>query len=225
MYKRQRLTLRDAIEAVVVEHELDAMGYPTITQIPVMIGDGQPGTACPLAANSGLPALSVPVGFTNNGLPVGMELMGKHFQDAELLAIAKPFEEANSPRKSPFVTPALVDGAPPANDSLQVRFNRNGVSFMANFEYSIVTNNLSYDLSLMQNNSAEVFAITLIIDTEDIEGLNEAMILNLLGPKTSQASGDYFMTPDFREAFEEERVYFRVFAESMPISGVTQSVH
>ena len=96
---------------------------------------------------------------------------------------------------------------------------------MANFEYSIVTNNLSYDLSLMQNNSAEVFAITLIIDTEDIEGLNEAMVLNLLGPNTSQASGDYFMSPDFREAFEEERVYFRVFAESMPISGVTQSVH
>ena len=219
-----RTILRDAIEAIFSEYELDTMVYPTITQIPVMIGDGQPGTACPLAANSGLPALSVPVGFTNSGLPVGMELMGQHFQDAELLAIAKPYEEANSTRKSTFVTPALVSGASPANESLQVRFNRDGVSFMANFEYSIVTNNLIYELSLMQNNSAEVFAITLIIDTGDIEGLNEAMVLNLLGPNTSQASGDYFMSPDFREAFEEERVYFRVFAESMPISGVTQSV-
>jgi aspartyl-tRNA(Asn)/glutamyl-tRNA(Gln) amidotransferase subunit A len=40
----------------------------------------------------GLPALSVPCGFTPNGLPVGLQLMGRPFSEARLLALAHAYQ-------------------------------------------------------------------------------------------------------------------------------------
>lgn len=45
------------------------------------------------ASLAGLPALSVPAGNTPEGLPVGVQLIGKRRADAELLALAKSMEE------------------------------------------------------------------------------------------------------------------------------------
>lgn len=41
---------------------------------------------------AGLPGISVPCGFTGGGLPVGLQLIGQPFQEAELLAIARAYE-------------------------------------------------------------------------------------------------------------------------------------
>ena len=38
---------------------------------------------------SGNPAISVPNGVDKNNLPIGIQIMGKHFEDADLLALAK----------------------------------------------------------------------------------------------------------------------------------------
>jgi len=42
---------------------------------------------------AGIPALSLPVGFTHQGLPIGMQLQGKMFSDPILLAIAHQFQQ------------------------------------------------------------------------------------------------------------------------------------
>jgi aspartyl-tRNA(Asn)/glutamyl-tRNA(Gln) amidotransferase subunit A len=42
----------------------------------------------------GLPSLSIPSGFTRNGLPVGMQLVGRSFDEAMLLRIAAAFQRA-----------------------------------------------------------------------------------------------------------------------------------
>jgi aspartyl-tRNA(Asn)/glutamyl-tRNA(Gln) amidotransferase subunit A len=42
----------------------------------------------------GLPSLSVPAGFTKNGLPVGMQLIGRSFDEATLLQIGAAFQRA-----------------------------------------------------------------------------------------------------------------------------------
>lgn len=44
------------------------------------------------ASLAGLPALSVPAGTTNDGMPVGVQLIGKQKSDSTLLAIAKEME-------------------------------------------------------------------------------------------------------------------------------------
>jgi aspartyl-tRNA(Asn)/glutamyl-tRNA(Gln) amidotransferase subunit A len=43
---------------------------------------------------AGLPALSIPCGFDAAGLPVGLQLMGKHFSEAALLGAAHRYQQA-----------------------------------------------------------------------------------------------------------------------------------
>jgi aspartyl-tRNA(Asn)/glutamyl-tRNA(Gln) amidotransferase subunit A len=40
----------------------------------------------------GLPALSIPCGFTGNGLPVGFQLVGRPFSEAALFRIGRAYE-------------------------------------------------------------------------------------------------------------------------------------
>jgi aspartyl-tRNA(Asn)/glutamyl-tRNA(Gln) amidotransferase subunit A len=51
---------------------------------------------------AGLPGISVPCGFTKSGLPIGVQLIGQPFQEANLLAIAHAYERAHEwSRKTP----------------------------------------------------------------------------------------------------------------------------
>jgi len=43
----------------------------------------------------GSPAISVPCGFTPNGLPVGLQIVGPHRADFEVLQLAHAFQQAN----------------------------------------------------------------------------------------------------------------------------------
>ncbi|MBX3736060.1 MAG: Asp-tRNA(Asn)/Glu-tRNA(Gln) amidotransferase subunit GatA [Candidatus Didemnitutus sp.] len=43
---------------------------------------------------AGLPAASVPCGFTSGGLPIGLQLIGQPFKEADLLALAHTYEQA-----------------------------------------------------------------------------------------------------------------------------------
>lgn len=47
-----------------------------------------------LATATGLPAISVPVGFNDQGVPVGLQLIGRHRGEAQLLAAARTIEMA-----------------------------------------------------------------------------------------------------------------------------------
>ncbi len=52
------------------------------------------GSLTRLANLTGQPALSLPCGFTDEGLPVGLQLIGRHFGDGELLQLARAYERA-----------------------------------------------------------------------------------------------------------------------------------
>jgi aspartyl-tRNA(Asn)/glutamyl-tRNA(Gln) amidotransferase subunit A len=43
---------------------------------------------------AGLPGMSIPVGFGEGGMPVGMQLLGNYFQEARLLNAAHRFQQA-----------------------------------------------------------------------------------------------------------------------------------
>jgi aspartyl-tRNA(Asn)/glutamyl-tRNA(Gln) amidotransferase subunit A len=42
---------------------------------------------------TGLPAISIPCGFTHSGLPIGLQLIGPYWSEAQLLSIAMAYED------------------------------------------------------------------------------------------------------------------------------------
>ncbi|MQA98264.1 MAG: hypothetical protein GEV11_28045 [Streptosporangiales bacterium] len=104
---RQAEILRDRLTGLMREHRLDAIVYPSISEPPTEIGTEQSYLNCRLAAYSGFPALSVPAGFTEGGLPVGVELLGRPFSEPDLLGMAYAYERATHHRKVPESTPPL----------------------------------------------------------------------------------------------------------------------
>jgi amidase len=50
--------------------------------------------ACSDITVTGLPAISVPAGFTADGLPVGLQIVGRHQDEWGVLQLAHAFEQA-----------------------------------------------------------------------------------------------------------------------------------
>jgi aspartyl-tRNA(Asn)/glutamyl-tRNA(Gln) amidotransferase subunit A len=51
-----------------------------------------------ISANlAGIPGVSVPVGLSSAGLPIGLQIMASHFQERKLLQVAKAIEETCGP--------------------------------------------------------------------------------------------------------------------------------
>jgi Asp-tRNA(Asn)/Glu-tRNA(Gln) amidotransferase A subunit family amidase len=105
----RRTLVRQAALTAMAEHGVATLAYPTVRRPAVRIGDGtQMGVNCQLSAHSGLPAITVPAGFTGEGLPVGLELLGGMWTDGELIRLAYAYEQATRHRQSPASTPALA---------------------------------------------------------------------------------------------------------------------
>jgi amidase len=105
----QRGVLRQATLAVMADNQLDALIYPTIRDKPILIGTptSQPGVNSNLTTHTGMPALTVPAGFTDDGLPVGVEFLGRVWSEPKLIALAYAYEQATHHRRPPASTPAL----------------------------------------------------------------------------------------------------------------------
>lgn len=104
-----RETLVKAVTAAMESERLDAIVYPTIRRIAPVVGGPQLGTNAALSANSGLPAITVPAGFTPSGFPVGIELIGRRFAEATLFSLAYDYERATRHRRPPSMTPVPVE--------------------------------------------------------------------------------------------------------------------
>ena len=81
-----------------------------------------------LSAQSGLPAISLPAGFGADGLPIGLELLGRAFADTQLVAYAYALERARPLRRAPHTTPALVAGRAPMARPVTVTLAHPGVT-------------------------------------------------------------------------------------------------
>ena len=76
------------------------------TEYPVR-GPGSGMTArCTSPSNAtGLPAMSVPCGFTQAGLPIGLQLIGRPFEEEVLFQIAHGYEAVSPSRgRRPTIT-------------------------------------------------------------------------------------------------------------------------
>jgi Asp-tRNA(Asn)/Glu-tRNA(Gln) amidotransferase A subunit family amidase len=108
----ERASLRHDIETLMDDHDLDALAYPVspTSALPLGDSDGAGHSDCAAASVAGLPAMAIPAGFTSDGLPVGLELMGRAFDEATLISIAAGYEAHTQHRRLPPTTPPLGPG-------------------------------------------------------------------------------------------------------------------
>lgn len=114
---------RNFVHELMDRWQLDALVYPHETRpvrtIAEAVKDG--GNSAPdpdpssnivgggnrISTVTGLPTLTVPAGFGPDGVPVGIEFIGRRFSEATLLRLAYAYEQAHPQRKLPPTTPPL----------------------------------------------------------------------------------------------------------------------
>ena len=105
--------LRAGVRRVLREHELDALVHPTWSNPPRLIGDlNTPAgdNSQYLSPHTGFPAITVPMGFVRDSLPVGLQIIGDAWSEPTIIAIAYSFEQATKHRRPPGSTPPLTRG-------------------------------------------------------------------------------------------------------------------
>jgi len=146
---RQVQARRQALAAMVTaafdEHRVEALAYPTLRRRPVVVEEPQRGTTCQLSASTGFPAMAMPAGFTTDGVPIGLEILGPAWSDARLVSLAYAYEQATRPRRAAPTTPPLVNGAVPGSVSFEAAAAEPGSALRARFDYDPVSGRLSYE--------------------------------------------------------------------------------
>jgi amidase len=115
----RRFAAREAFTREVVNvmaaNDLDALVYPSV-QVPAPSMDGRKDwtvltfpTNTLIASQTWMPAMSVPAGFTADGLPVGIEFVAKPYDEPTVFRLGYAFEQSTHHRRAPDSTPALSE--------------------------------------------------------------------------------------------------------------------
>jgi len=117
---------REAFLKAMDEAHVDALVFPTWAQLPARNGDRNTqlmtNEANPKGGVTALgssltfvgsmlqwPALSVPNGILTDGLPVGLQILGRAWDEAKIVSYAYAYEQATHYRVAPPTTPALKE--------------------------------------------------------------------------------------------------------------------
>lgn len=214
----KQAALRQVTAAVLDEQRLDALVYPTLQRRAARIGESQAGTNCQLSAHSGLPALSVPAGFTGDEVPVGLELLGPAFSESALLSLGYSFEQALPLRRAPFSTPALVDGKPPSLRTTRVAH----LGITLTLSYDVTMSRLQYTTTADVKEKARVSAVWLHSGTPTEPGAARHRLFAEHSPERINAGGEVTLGSGLRKDLQEGRLLIRFY----PIgTGESVTVH
>ena len=106
----RRVAYREAVIRAMDANRVDAIIYPSWSNPARLIGDLESphGNNSPyIAPHTGQPALTVPMGFTGQGLPGGLQMLGRPFREQDLIRFAYAYEQATRHRRPPSAFPEL----------------------------------------------------------------------------------------------------------------------
>ncbi len=109
-YLETQRRLQDAVLAVMDEHEVDVLVYPTYNYPARLIGDENTtygANSSIISPPTGFPAFNVPMGYSFGRLPAGLQLLGRPFDEPTLIRISYAYEQATRHRRPPPFTPPL----------------------------------------------------------------------------------------------------------------------
>lgn len=112
--QRAREQLLMNMAQAMADHRVTALAYKAVEHQPTLI---EAATTPPYSSNGGVvslntflihtPTITVPMGFTSDGIPAGLAFLGLPFSDGELIRLAYAYEQATRHRRPPASTPAL----------------------------------------------------------------------------------------------------------------------
>jgi len=100
-----RHTLRDAMVALMDAHQVDVLMYPSTVRAaqPLDTTDmANYGVSAGLSTQTGMPAVTVMLGYDRDGMPLGVTFLGRPWDETRLLAVAAAYEAMNPVRHAPL---------------------------------------------------------------------------------------------------------------------------
>ena len=103
---RARTLVKEEMMRALEDHDFIVMPASPTAAPPIARSTGSPGgyyqgrldlarrRYTSPAALAGLPAISVPCGFTESGMPIGLQIIGRPFSEPELFRVARAYEQA-----------------------------------------------------------------------------------------------------------------------------------
>lgn len=104
--------MRTAYTAAMDQLRVDALAFPTATYPPKLNGDRNTtpaGTLSGIASALQWPAAVVPMGYSHESLPSGLQLLGQPWSESILIELAYAYEQATQHRVPPTTVPSLGD--------------------------------------------------------------------------------------------------------------------
>jgi Asp-tRNA(Asn)/Glu-tRNA(Gln) amidotransferase A subunit family amidase len=100
-----------AVLTLMATHRLNALVYPTCQVAPPTFAETDAGvwttlsfpTNTLIGSQTALPAMTVPAGFTDERLPVGLEILVRPYDEPTLFRVAHGFEQIATHRAPPPV--------------------------------------------------------------------------------------------------------------------------
>jgi Asp-tRNA(Asn)/Glu-tRNA(Gln) amidotransferase A subunit family amidase len=105
---RMRLAYLKAMDAA----QVDALVLPVASYPPKLNGDRNTtptGVTTWIASGLHWPAAVVPMGYTHENLPSGLQILGRPWSEPTLLGLAYAYEQATHHRRPPASTPSLAE--------------------------------------------------------------------------------------------------------------------
>jgi Asp-tRNA(Asn)/Glu-tRNA(Gln) amidotransferase A subunit family amidase len=102
----------DAVLAAMDAAEVDALVYPTWTHPPAHLDrpreEYRGDNSQLVAPATGMPAVTVPMGYSYGSLPAGLQILGRPYSEGALIAFAYAYEQATGHREPPEGFPPLT---------------------------------------------------------------------------------------------------------------------
>jgi Asp-tRNA(Asn)/Glu-tRNA(Gln) amidotransferase A subunit family amidase len=100
---------------VMADNHVEALAYKAVEHQPTLIAEA---TNPPYKSNGGVvtlntflvytPTITVPMGFSSDGIPAGLAFLGLPYSEPALFKLAYAYEQATHHRKPPASTPPLA---------------------------------------------------------------------------------------------------------------------
>jgi len=148
---------------------------------------------------------------------MGVELLGRAFDDARIVTLAYAYEEATHWRRAPRSTPSLVNGRAPAPRTWNATAVGTGPDRAdAHLTFDPARGTLDYAITLTGIPADQVHAVA--VRTADAEG-RRSVVLRIAGPGVLRAHGSELLTPNLREWLEAGALSLEVFTRAHPFGS------